>query len=678
MKKLKFTYLLLLLFSLANIRLTKGQSVGRAANYDDTLKRYQQIYASAKTVNNLINLYNAISTHYRRLNNDSALFYGRLALKISKKNNDKPGEALSLSNIEYPLRTEGNLAEALNIQLQTLELVKQLKIAQGEVAELNSIGNTYLDMGDPATALNYYKESHAMALKTLGKDHYWTLNELSNIGNTLEKLGKPDSALYYELSIYHNKYFSFDLRPELFGRMGNAYAAMGNDSEALDNYRKGVIAAARAKTPADGVLIYLQMARLFNKLNMPDSSIYYGRKAFNNAKTMSLRGIVLDAARLLADLYGSKPNIDSAYHYQQLTIRYNDTLFGAIKFNQIQHVLSDEQQRQQKLLQEQQNQKNLYQLIVSIAALVFVLTVALLIWRNYVSQRKKNELLDVQKSQLTIQRDELQTTLLQLKSTQTQLIQSEKMASLGELTAGIAHEIQNPLNFVNNFSEVNQEMLEELDEELNKGDIAEAKAIAADIRHNEEKINHHGKRADAIVKGMLEHSRVSTGQKEPTDINALADEYLRLAYHGLRAKDKNFNAGLVTNFDEELPKVNIIPQDIGRVLLNLFNNAFYAVNQKKKTLAADYKPEVTVTTETAGGQVIIKVKDNGNGIPDAIKDKIMQPFFTTKPTGEGTGLGLSLTYDMVVKGHGGAIKIESVMAEGSEFTITLPINQSLL
>ena len=261
----------------------------------------------------------------------------------------------------------------------------------------------------------------------------------------------------------------------------------------------------------------------------------------------------------------------------------------------------------------------------------------------------------------------------ELKATQQQLVQSEKMASLGELTAGIAHEIQNPLNFVNNFSEVNQEMLDELNEELNKGDIAEAKAIAADIRQNEEKINHHGKRADAIVKGMLEHSRVSTGQKEPTDINTLADEYLRLAYHGLRAKDKNFNAGLVTNFDEELPKVNIIPQDIGRVLLNLFNNAFYAVNQKKKTLAADYKPEVTVTTETAGGQVIIKVKDNGNGIPDAIKDKIMQPFFTTKPTGEGTGLGLSLTYDMVVKGHGGSIRVNSVEGEGSEFIIFIPI-----
>ena len=248
------------------------------------------------------------------------------------------------------------------------------------------------------------------------------------------------------------------------------------------------------------------------------------------------------------------------------------------------------------------------------------------------------------------------------------------MASLGELTAGIAHEIQNPLNFVNNFSDVNREMLAELGEELDKGDIAEAKAIAADIEQNEQKINHHGKRAEAIVKGMLEHSRSSTGQKELTDINQLADEYIRLSYHGLRAKDKSFNSELITNFDSSLPQINAIPQDIGRVLLNLFNNAFYAVNQKAKSAGDDYKPEVSVTTSTENEQVFIKVKDNGIGIPDAIKEKIMQPFFTTKPTGEGTGLGLSLTYDMVVKGHGGRMQVNSVEGEGSEFTISLPLS----
>jgi signal transduction histidine kinase len=421
------------------------------------------------------------------------------------------------------------------------------------------------------------------------------------------------------------------------------------------------------------MLIDLQMAKLFDKVNNADSSIYYACKAIGIAKALSFRTTILDATRLLADLYQRRSNIDSAYHYQQLAMRYNDTLFGSAKFNKIQHVLLDEQQRQQKLLQEQQDQKERYQVIAAIATVLFILIVAMLIWRNNLSQRKKNKILDEQKTQLTEQRDELQITLVQLKSTQAQLIQSEKMASLGELTAGIAHEIQNPLNFVNNFSEVNREMIDELKGELKDGNIGEAILIADDIRQNEEKINHHGKRADSIVKGMLEHSRASTGTKEPTDLNKLADEYLRLAYHGLRSKDKSFNAELITNFDESLPLVSVIPQDIGRVMLNLFNNAFYATQQRKIKAEEDYNPAVAVKTSMKNDMIEITVKDNGNGIPDAIKDKIMQPFFTTKPTGEGTGLGLSLSYDIVVKGHGGSIEVDSKENKYTIFTIQLPL-----
>ncbi len=247
------------------------------------------------------------------------------------------------------------------------------------------------------------------------------------------------------------------------------------------------------------------------------------------------------------------------------------------------------------------------------------------------------------------------------------------MASLGELTAGIAHEIQNPLNFINNFADVNREMIDEMQDELRNGNVEEAIAIADDLKQNEEKISHHGKRADGIVKGMLEHSRASTGQKEPADLNKLADEYLRLAYHGLRAKDKSFNAELITNFDEKLPPANIIQQDMGRVFLNLFNNAFYAVKAKAKTDGVDYKPTVQVTTFTPpSGGWGVSVRDNGTGIPDKIKDKIMQPFFTTKPTGEGTGLGLSLSYDIVVKGHGGNISINTKEGEGTEMIVSLP------
>jgi len=268
---------------------------------------------------------------------------------------------------------------------------------------------------------------------------------------------------------------------------------------------------------------------------------------------------------------------------------------------------------------------------------------------------------------------EIRTALDNLKATQTQLIQSEKMASLGELTAGIAHEIQNPLNFVNNFSEVSIELLDELKEEAQAGHTDDVIAIATDLTQNLEKINHHGKRADFIVKGMLQHSRTSTGEKQLTNINILADEFLKLSYHGLRAKDKSFNAELVTHFDEHLPKVNIAQQDIGRVLLNIFNNAFYAVSQKQKTAVVDYKPEVELSTSVLNDKVKITVKDNGNGIPDAIKDKIMQPFFTTKPTGEGTGLGLSLSYDIVVNGHGGSITVETRQGIFTEFTVQLPL-----
>jgi two-component system NtrC family sensor kinase len=272
------------------------------------------------------------------------------------------------------------------------------------------------------------------------------------------------------------------------------------------------------------------------------------------------------------------------------------------------------------------------------------------------------------------QAKEIEKAYHELKTTQTQLIQSEKMASLGELTAGIAHEIQNPLNFVNNFSEVSNELIEELkikNENL-KIEDAEVKGLLNDIRQNLEKINHHGKRADAIVKGMLQHSRASSGQKESTDINALCDEYLRLAYQGFRARDKSFKATFSTRFDNGIVHVNIVPQEIGRVILNLINNAFYAVNERAKEGVPGYEPTVTVGTRRLQDRIEISVKDNGNGVPGSLKEKIFQPFFTTKPTGQGTGLGLSLAYD-IVKAHGGEIKVQSKEGEGSQFVIELPI-----
>ena len=266
----------------------------------------------------------------------------------------------------------------------------------------------------------------------------------------------------------------------------------------------------------------------------------------------------------------------------------------------------------------------------------------------------------------------LTKSLEELKATQAQLIQSEKMASLGELTAGIAHEIQNPLNFVNNFSDVSTELVDEMNIEIDKGNLEDAKQIALDLKQNLEKINHHGKRAGDIVKGMLQHSRSSSGIKELTYINALADEYLRLAYHGLRAKDKSFNAAMKTDYDESIGLIKIIPQDIGRVILNLITNAFYVVTERKKLGVEGYEPVVTVSTKEFADRVEVYVKDNGTGIPQKVLDKIFQPFFTTKPTGQGTGLGLSLSYD-IVKAHGGELKVETKEGEGSEFVIQLPV-----
>jgi len=286
--------------------------------------------------------------------------------------------------------------------------------------------------------------------------------------------------------------------------------------------------------------------------------------------------------------------------------------------------------------------------------------------------------------ELTEQKEELQKTIDELKSTQNQLIQSEKMASLGELTAGIAHEIQNPLNFVNNFSEVSVELCQELTEEIDKTSLPDSdkeyiKEIISDLSQNQQKITHHGKRADSIVKGMLQHSRASSGEKELVDINALADEYMRLAYHGLRAKNKEFNAALVTDFDLSINKVEVMPQDMGRVFLNLFTNAFYAVAEKKRILSEEgnesgYKPEVKISTKKFAGKLYISVADNGTGMPDSVKAKIFQPFFTTKPTGQGTGLGLSMSYDIITKGHGGTLDVHTVPGERTEFKITLPLD----
>jgi len=378
----------------------------------------------------------------------------------------------------------------------------------------------------------------------------------------------------------------------------------------------------------------------------------------------------------LSKLDSMRGNYKGAYENYKLYSLYRDSLQKKdaenrrlqYEFEKKQAIAKAEQEKKDA---ETKRVKNLqYFAIAGLAILlVVILLIALIQWRNNKQRKKTNALLQLEK-------EKVESAFSELKTTQTQLIQSEKMASLGELTAGIAHEIQNPLNFVNNFSEVSRELIDELKSQKEKLKKEEQDEILSDIDANLEKINHHGKRADAIVKGMLQHSKTSTGTKEPTDINALCDEYVRLSYHGLRAKDKGFNADFKTDFDDKVGKINVIPQDIGRVLLNLLNNAFYAVSEKLKAqgtqLPVDYKPLVSVQTKKINGKIEIKIEDNGNGIPYSIKEKIFQPFFTTKPSGQGTGLGLSLSYD-IIKAHSGELKVETKEGEGSEFIIQLPI-----
>ncbi len=417
------------------------------------------------------------------------------------------------------------------------------------------------------------------------------------------------------------------------------------------------------------------------KINLNNAKTYYS-KALSIAQNTNHKGLLYGIYFRLINLDTLNGNYKEALQHYQNYILYRDSLMNEetakktlqaemqYEFDKKEAVAKAEQDKRDAEAKRIKNQQLFIITALGIVVLA-VIVIALIQFKNNKQKQKANLLLQHQKEEIQHQKEKVESTLSELKSTQAQLIQSEKMASFGELTAGIAHEIQNPLNFVNNFSEVNKELVDELEQEADKGNIDEIKSIAKDIKENEEKINHHGKRADSIVKGMLQHSKQTKGIKEPTDINALCDEYLRLSYHGMRAKDKSFNADYKTDFDEPLGKINVVPQDIGRVLLNLFNNAFYAVNEKKKLMANGYQPLAEVKTRRINDKVEIVVRDNGNGIPQNIIDKIFQPFFTTKPTGQGTGLGLSLAYDIITKEHNGTIKVNSIEGEGSEFIIEL-------
>ncbi|MFY0686485.1 MAG: hypothetical protein JXQ90_04930 [Cyclobacteriaceae bacterium] len=425
---------------------------------------------------------------------------------------------------------------------------------------------------------------------------------------------------------------------------------------------------------ADNTLA-LSLVNLDNGL--VELSKYYIEKSLEQYQTIGNAKGELEALEVLSRTHERLNQYDSAYFFLSRSKKLNDSINSISLINEFQNLAFSERLGLIEIEQEQQEFRSNILLYSLLAFAIFIIVISLVIYSGSIKSKKAN-------IQLTMQKSEIEYTLTQLRSTQSQLIHSEKMASLGELTAGIAHEIQNPLNFVNNFSEVNKEMLDELNEAIENNDQEEIKAILKDLKENEDKVNQHGKRAEGIVKSMLQHSRTGSGEKEPTDINTLCDEYLRLAYHGFRAKDKAFNSDFKLDLNESLPKINVVPQDIGRVLLNLINNAFQAVKDVDKPLVTvltknlSLSPSKRGMSPLEGGErgVLITISDNGPGIPDDIKDKIFEPFFTTKPTGEGTGLGLSMSYDIVTKGHGGTIEVESREGKWTEFIIQLPMSES--
>jgi len=613
-----------------------------------------------------VNLMVELSRQYYLQKPDSGLIYASQALAISKKTGNKKGEVRSLTQVGFSMWVLGNMPAASQTFISSLRIAEQLNDNWSIARNYDGISSIYALQGEFKLAIPYALKSEAI----FGQMHDYenVVDELSDIGDFYNSSGQLDSALRYnnralQMSVKINEWV---WRPKIMRSLGLVYAKLGKKELAIALMHKAIAICLKYKETFLLSGSYFGLAQAFQQFGQRDSCIFYAKKTFNVAQKASLGYSISKASNLLAQMYDGNNDHEAARYYK-IALTIKDSLFNAEKVSQLMIIDITAQQRETDLKNAASAYQNKMKLFAVLVALALVFIILLVVWQNNKKQQKANILLESQKQQI-------QNTLQELKSTQTQLIQSEKMASLGELTAGIAHEIQNPLNFVNNFSDVSRELMEELNEELDKGDTKEAKAISMDVIENLGKITHHGKRADAIVKGMLQHSQSGSSIKEPTNINALAGEYMRLAYHGLRAKDKDFNAELVTHFDEKLPKINVIPQDIGRVMLNLFNNAFYAVNQKQKTAGADYKPEVTLSTSAENGQLIIKVKDNGIGIPDTIKEKIMQPFFTTKPTGEGTGLGLSLTYDMVVKGHGGSIDVNTKENEFTEFIVSLPLN----
>ncbi|MBC3785013.1 tetratricopeptide repeat protein [Spirosoma utsteinense] len=592
--------------------------------------------------------------------------YLRQARQKFEQLGNRLGVARVMGQLGWIDTNRGNYVAALSTGLQCLKLARQLNDPLLLRQTTGRLAMLYNLLGDYEQALRYYTAALDLHQQTGQESSISRL--LNGIGELYRNQGDLKKATrYYNKAIrLAQRLGNEGLQAEAESNLAAVEVQQGHTEQALQLGRQ----ALRVMLARGGYEVvswtYTVLGRAHLQLSEADSAIYYGRRSWNLSRHIGYKEVTRDASDVLAKAYALKNNYREAYRFRELNAAYNDTLSGRQTQQQLallqQNTLTAERQAQ-AALQAEADRRQRQWLVSALIGLALVGIVAIVLWRSYRRQQQANE-------QLRQQQAELQAA-------QNQLVQSEKMASLGELTAGIAHEIQNPLNFVNNFAEVSVELVDELMEEQQKPerDTELETELLTDLAQNLQKIGHHGQRASGIVRSMLQHSRTSTGQREPTDLNALADEYLRLAYHGLRAKDKTVNAELITDFDPAVGKINVVSQDIGRVLLNLFNNAFYAVQQRQKNGQQDqsYRPTVAVRTKRTGSTVAIHITDTGTGMPDLVKQKIFQPFFTTKPTGEGTGLGLSLAYDIVTKGHTGSMTVESRDGEGTSFVITLPV-----
>ncbi len=647
---------LVLLLSLISIQISAQKPI----NEDSLKKIVNENAGDTNTYNALVRL----AILMRGMQPAASIQYAQQGLLLAKKMNDEKREAdclLIIGSIEV------DYIQGIQYLLNALNIYESLGDSASVCSTKLMLQGTYREAGDyknalfhALTGLKISGTGHMMGRLNVFPDNRLEPLFLAEIGQTYILLNHADSALIYiQKAVDLNELFNGVAWEFPVYLLATVQRMMGEYPQSLKNYRKSLVLTIQNGIPGDTLQIYSGISTLFRKTGMLDSAIYYAKIVTRSWDVgNSERKNILEAMDNLAAVYKQKGNKDSIIKYAELNQQLKDSFYGVDNDREIQNISFNERLTKEKLLASQAKYRSRVQVYGLTAGLCALLMIAIILWRSNQNKQKSKA--------------EIEKAYSELKATQTQLIQSEKMASLGELTAGIAHEIQNPLNFVNNFSEVNKELMIEMRDEIDKGNMEAVKSLAGDMIDNEEKINHHGKRADAIVKGMLQHSRTSEGLKEPADLNALADEYLRLSFHGFRAREKTFNVTIKTDFDQSIGKINMVAQDIGRVLLNLYNNAFYAVSEKKKQHSENYDPLVSVSTKKLNDKIEIKVSDNGGGISPQILNKIFQPFFTTKPAGAGTGLGLSLSYD-TVRSHAGILQVESKEGEGSTFIVDLPI-----